>query len=340
MALTYSWPGNIADSAIDPDSPIDTSLMTSIRNSIVHNYEWLGKTFTPAQDHDHDGSNSKSVVLAAGVVSETKMASSAVSQAKLKSTTASGSLAINSQESNPYALTGGTYSWWTASADSTDGATTSGFAFGHDDTAGGSIGLYNLNPGSPGGSIYVDERYIQASPPYRLGPLFIFLLVNPDGTFAGVRVMPDPPWAYHGPTNITPEFYSLDGKPYRLAETIQGVPLARALKDRATARRFGTGQIEIDVAPVEITLEYKDSDMLVVPHPFDARSVKPGQAIVLLEPGTALMDRFAAMCDLSHAHVVRDLIRDNEIKINNTALDVPHAPPGVMVARAAFKLTK
>ncbi|MFQ5465530.1 MAG: hypothetical protein ACE5EI_06345, partial [Thermodesulfobacteriota bacterium] len=56
-----SWT-DIMDSQVDAESPLDTTLMTEIRDNLVHIREWLGLTYTPAQDHDHDGVNSKSVV--------------------------------------------------------------------------------------------------------------------------------------------------------------------------------------------------------------------------------------------------------------------------------------
>jgi len=54
---TKNWT-DIPDSAIDADSPLDTTLMSEIRDDIVHVYEWLGVNYTAAQDHNHDGVNS------------------------------------------------------------------------------------------------------------------------------------------------------------------------------------------------------------------------------------------------------------------------------------------
>lgn len=56
-APSKSWT-DIADSAIDPDSPLDVTLMTAIRDDLVHLKEWLGYGYTAAQAHDHDGINS------------------------------------------------------------------------------------------------------------------------------------------------------------------------------------------------------------------------------------------------------------------------------------------
>lgn len=78
-----SWT-DIMDSQVDAESPLDTTLMTEIRDNLVHIREWLGLTYTPAQDHDHDGVNSKSVVLADGTVVTAKLAAGGVTLAKLK----------------------------------------------------------------------------------------------------------------------------------------------------------------------------------------------------------------------------------------------------------------
>lgn len=51
----------IADSAIDPDSPLTTGLFTNFRDNDIHLEEWLGDAFTAAKDHNHDDVNSKRV---------------------------------------------------------------------------------------------------------------------------------------------------------------------------------------------------------------------------------------------------------------------------------------
>lgn len=58
-AITESYT-SIADSAVDPDSPLTTSLITALRDNIIHNREWLGASYTAGavQDHSHDGVDS------------------------------------------------------------------------------------------------------------------------------------------------------------------------------------------------------------------------------------------------------------------------------------------
>lgn len=52
----------IADASVDPDSPLTTGLMLALKRNDIHLEEWLGLSFVAAQDHDHDGVNSKGVI--------------------------------------------------------------------------------------------------------------------------------------------------------------------------------------------------------------------------------------------------------------------------------------
>src|SRR4030067_1923715 len=52
---------NIVDSQVDADSPLDTILMTSLRDNIVHLKEWVGGSYAAEVHHDHDGVNSKPI---------------------------------------------------------------------------------------------------------------------------------------------------------------------------------------------------------------------------------------------------------------------------------------
>lgn len=58
-AISKVWV-TIADAAVDPDSPVDATLMTGIRDNQIHLREWLGASFVAGavQDHNHDGANS------------------------------------------------------------------------------------------------------------------------------------------------------------------------------------------------------------------------------------------------------------------------------------------
>lgn len=70
---------NISDGQVDADSPLDATLMTSIRDNLVHLKEWLGDSYTAAVDHDHDGRNSKPVAaVAPGSITTIELATGAV----------------------------------------------------------------------------------------------------------------------------------------------------------------------------------------------------------------------------------------------------------------------
>jgi len=68
-AISKSWVA-IADSQVDPDSPLDAALMTALRDDLVHLREWLGASYTAGavQNHDHDGVNSALVPIGANAL--------------------------------------------------------------------------------------------------------------------------------------------------------------------------------------------------------------------------------------------------------------------------------
>lgn len=68
-SISKAWVA-IADGAVDPDSPVDTTLMTGFRDDLVHLREWLGASFTAGavQDHNHDGVNSALVEVGSNML--------------------------------------------------------------------------------------------------------------------------------------------------------------------------------------------------------------------------------------------------------------------------------
>lgn len=66
---------SITDSQVDANSPVDTVLMTGLRDNGIHLEEWLGHSYTAAQDHDHNGTNSALVAgVADGAITQNKIA--------------------------------------------------------------------------------------------------------------------------------------------------------------------------------------------------------------------------------------------------------------------------
>lgn len=184
----------IADSQVDADSPLDSVLMTGIRDDLVHLEEWVGLDYTAAQNHDHDDVNSKAVV---GV------ADAAISQAKLSTTTGEVSTTVNAFVS--LTLPGGSYGFYpqikmlnTATGYDVrfiEGTSESGWTSYVTNIA------LKSNPSN--NDIYAQQRYIQASPPYMLGDTewghFLFLLRRlGTGEVVSTYQAEDPPWAYNG----------------------------------------------------------------------------------------------------------------------------------------------
>lgn len=68
-AISKSWV-SIADASVDPDSPLDTTLMTALRDDLVHLREWLGAGYTAGavQNHNHDGANSEIIEIGSNAI--------------------------------------------------------------------------------------------------------------------------------------------------------------------------------------------------------------------------------------------------------------------------------
>jgi hypothetical protein len=199
MALTYTW-NTITTGQTDADSPINQVLMDALRENVIHNYEYLGgNTYTPAEDHDHDGTNSKLV---------TSVADGVIAQAKLKNTF--GTVQTTSGNIASLTLPGGFYGFFPKIAEDT--ASTA--SWGYDHTAAAAkwaaqtasatyaalVAGSTTNPGV--GSLGFRQYYVQASPPYLIGDIewghFLFLLRNRNGDIISGYEAPDPPWAYNG----------------------------------------------------------------------------------------------------------------------------------------------
>ena len=270
------------------------------------------------------------------------LASGSIRQAQLRTATASVTITVAVGTGGAVALTGATFSWWTAGGD--DG---NSLVWGRGNTAPGTVGVYNI--GSTTGQFHVDERFIQASPPYTHGPLFVFLLLDSTGAIVGSSVAPDPPWAYHGPTDITPQRVDMQGRSWRKQRLYDGLSLDEVKKrgrgggggDQRLLQRVMRGEVAPVETEVEITLACKDTDADVCPHPWfpNRPAFFAGRTVVMLEPGTALMQRLAQIAAEDHARTVLDLITDGELTIDNTPLAVPGVPSAVRAHRARWKLT-
>ena len=249
----------------------------------------------------------------------------AIGQGELKTATSSGSQTTAAASGLDFTinLVGGTYAWWTTSGAIIIGQNRLGADNGN--TAAGDIGAHV----GEDSTFYWDERYVQASPPYRLGPVFVYLQITPTGLVEGVVVSLDPTWACHGPTDITPEYFR-NGKAYRKIMSIAGVPMS--MLDKARRLAFVRGELQSEKIEQEITLDYKDSDAQIAPHPFYNSPAITNETI-LLEPGTPLMLRLLDIITSADASVVRNMILDGDIKFDSEDLNVPGSPIRTVRAR-------
>ena len=268
--------------------------------------------------HTHDAST-----LNANSVGQSEIAAGAVHQGELATATAAGSIAIPGSTDVSYALTGGTYSWWTASATANRVP-----AFGAGDQPAGVIGIHNSGIA---GTLYIDERYISASPPYNLGdgdvPLFIHLLIDSNSNIVGKNIAPDPTWAYHGDHIITPQrICKVTGKQYRVERIIEGtgLTLRQAISQKSKAYDdYIAGRKSLVTEEIEITCEYKNSDMEIHSNPWcqNDASFFADKTAVLVDPVGPMIEQLAEMSqELGPRHIMQ-LIEDDYLRVDSTEIN-------------------
>lgn len=261
-----------------------------------------------------------------GSVGVSQYIASSVNQTALKTTTGEGSTTGTAI----YALPGGSYGFFIRIRNS--GAGTASIEDESEQTDPSSDTIYStvsttftmgLSIQATAGTTYLEQRYIQASPPYNLGPLFIYVIIDKNGNIETVSIAPDPPWANNGPTNIRPDYYSA-GKGYKK------IKKAKKSGDKLIL------PIEYEVSEQEITMDYKDSDMNLIPHPFQGNDLTD-KTIAIIEPGSDLC------CELFELHEtgesISELFHEGYFTIDNQPLTMK-APMECMPVSAKWKLTK
>lgn len=53
----FTW-NTVNATQTDADSPVDTTLMEALRQNAIHNFDWIGKDYTPSDNHEHNGTDS------------------------------------------------------------------------------------------------------------------------------------------------------------------------------------------------------------------------------------------------------------------------------------------
>ncbi len=129
----------------------------------------------------------------------------------------------------------------------------------------------------------------------------------------------DPPWANNGPTNIRADrFDPATDKRFRTVRTRK--PLTNA-----NDPDFWTD------SEIEITADYKNSDMGLIPHPFIGNDLT-GKTIVMVDPRMKLVERLHEMQAAGESPV--ELFHNDNIRVGNTDIPAVTRPDGVMVVNA------
>ncbi len=311
--------------------------MEAIRQNLVSLEEWIGDGFAQEKDHDHDGINSKSVVLADNVITQAKMVDSAIGQAELK--TAMGYVGSATAPIN-YILPGGEYGFYPQIKTSGSTANTSihilGNAYFGSTSYVANITLAGYWDGYGWFTVQAQQRYIQASPPYDLGngdiPLFIFAMVNNStGKVEATYIAEDPPWAYNGPKRINPnKVITRKGKKY-LKRIKRPWSHADALEDKTKLIENLAAIKTPTFEEVEITYAMKNAGMPDIPHPF--ASLDPAtHTVVLLDPVSSLCSDLYKMAQEADEGVseIAELLNEGRIIADNTVINGLITPPGVM----------
>lgn len=280
-------------------------------------------------------------------VTQTHIASGAVGRAQLKTTT--GTVSVSADIANTTAgrsdtssviLPGGQYGFWpeTRITDQAGGSQQGAILGCHGAEATTSFatrGAIKLDkhptsiaqPASAAGEFR--QRYIQSSPPYDHGDGviegYVYVLMNADGTIAGLYAAEDPPWYGNAANSPSEQFVGEDGKLYG-----RFVRSSVSVRDR-TEGRMPQAQFERDFGQVvtedvEITTQTKLRGMDELPHPF---SPEAGQTAVLLDPMDPLVGRMINMMQAGES--VEEIFRRDYLRVDNTVMSSRRGPPGVAI---------
>lgn len=270
--------------------------------------------------------------IAGSTITEGNMASGAIHRAQLSTATAASGFSFSGAEDEvwTYTLSGGAYSWlsWSGSAN-IQGA----IGFGGGGGAGlGVVSFFYTNISSnTGNSLNVYENYINSSPPYNFGEAFIYVAYDSQGKIIGISVALDPTWAHHGPHSIVPTHWSEAGKPFVYQDMLDGVIFAEAMKDKARRLAYLKGELKKERGEVEITIDYKDTDMHTHPHPFGSDAIAQ---VVLMHPDSPCNNGLVDMLKAGHASEIVKMIEDGDLIPGADLISHPYSP----IPTVKFKL--
>jgi len=339
VAVDLSSPPPIGD--VTPNSIVGSSLTGNAGATIVE----FSTDGTLADDSDIAVPTEKAVKEYA----DTKIddVAGAVEQANLKTTTGDLTKTISG---SPVLMTGpgGEFGFWptmaTALSSGSKVIVGPGYSLTATNTGAGNVLNFpninynttllqrfllmnGTNSGFNPGTLTVRQRFVQASPPYDIGDgpahSFIFAMVeNGSGKILAMYHAPDPPWANNGPTNIRPE-YKKNGKMYRKRHLIDKT------KDFQDPERS-------KIIEQEITNEFKNSDMTLIPHPFQGNDMT-GISIILIDPNDSIVLIAEEMKNAGEA-ALDELFHKDYVRFGNEHLNGRRTPESsVMVVKPTWK---
>jgi hypothetical protein len=305
---------------------------------------WEGGT-AASTAHDHTTADETLVPYTGMVFSnnidQDDIASSAIGQGELITTTDIVSTSSLSLVNLTFA--GGSYGFYPQLRETSPANADAQMAFGA--TMGASYVTNIAMKVVTSGSVFAQQRYIQASPPYDLGdgeiPLFIFAVVNAAGNIESVGTSPDPVWANNGPTNIRADrldkasgrkFKNVLDLPPGLANPQKAPPQARVGHFRDLAEFMKTP----DYKEIEVTAAFKNADINLIPHPFIANDLT-GKTIVLLDPVSPIIEELLLLHESGES--VNELLHEGYFNIDATTPKAIHGPPGVQIVSVDWKNT-
>ncbi|MHB1529374.1 MAG: hypothetical protein ACYCXT_08125 [Acidiferrobacteraceae bacterium] len=282
-------------------------------------------------------------VQSGGVVLEGGIAAGAIHRGQLNTATASGSLALGQNAQGTYTLTGGNFSMWTFSGNAALGIMSSESGLvtfnpavvlgGSPNQGAGIVGMMNPSMSS-GGTGYIQENYVNSSPPYNFGGCFVYVAYDAQGAIIGISAALDPVWAHNGSHSIVPTHRSKAGKPMVYQDMLDGMIFSEAMKDASRRLAYLRGELVKVRGETEITTDYKDLDKETRPHPFGSSSIA---RVVLMDPDSQPANRITDMLRAGCAQEIVTMIADGDLIFGNKVVKNPRAPSSVQVVKAKLR---
>lgn len=314
----------ITAAQIDADSPIDTTLMTLMRDNPIAITE---------------GASGAPKIQQAAL--ETTGGSEAVGQAQLKSTSGEVSASVPASSSaETGVLPGGQHGFVARVKGQSANISFFEYRYNSITTSFSAPKLHFQNANAVSAETGTGEQtYITASPPYDLGdgavPQFIFVLVqDTPRTVLATYCAPEAPWHYNGPTSVKAQWIDAQGRAWRKRRVLRHT-LAAAADDPVLRAELIADLQAGQLVDEEITQAIKQADMPLIPHPWIGHDLT-GKTVVLLDPVAEVTLRLAEL--RAEGESVSEIIHADYLRPDTTTLP-RSGPPGVLIVAPRWRST-